>query len=268
MTGFTTLPGNTKLVHQVISFLAPPEEVAVFEQLDAADPEPGYPCFGGPGRITNGLGWLGAWAPGGDGTDFPEGTGILVRPGSKVIFQVHYNTWDLDGIRTDTSAMAFKIDSSVEKRAALTPFVNPGWVFANDMHIAAGDAAAEHSFEFDLTMALDSFSSGQLDSFEPFQIHSSALHMHKLGKNAQLTIIRSDGTEECLLGVQKWDFDWQRNFRTMEPITFNPGDKLRLSCQWDNSEENQPDGREVRDVNWGDGTYDEMCLGILYLSEL
>ncbi len=268
VTGFTTLPGNDKIVHHVISFVVPPEEVPAYEELDAADPGPGYECFGGPGRITNSLGWLGAWAPGGKGTDFPEGTGILVRPGSKIIFQVHYNTWDLQGITTDTSGMAFKVDNEIERRAALTPFVDPSWVWNKTMPIDAGDGAARHSFEVDMTLALNGFSSGQLDSYVPFTIHAAALHMHKLGRSAQLTLIRSDGTQECVLSIRDWDFDWQRNFRLMEPLTFNPGDRLRVTCEWDNTEANQPDGRPVRDVNWGDGTYDEMCLGILYLSEI
>ena len=49
-----------------------------------------------------------------------------------------------------------------------------------------------------------------------------------------------------------------------------PGDSLRLSCTWDNSEANQPviDGQVAapHDVQWGEGTTDEMCLGVLYLT--
>ena len=49
-----------------------------------------------------------------------------------------------------------------------------------------------------------------------------------------------------------------------------PDDAVRLSCRWDNSPENQPivDGvaLEPRDVSWGEGTTDEMCLGNLYIT--
>jgi hypothetical protein len=40
-----------------------------------------------------------------------------------------------------------------------------------------------------------------------------------------------------------------------------------MNCQYDNSAKNQPayQGKQQapRDVNWGEGTTDEMCLGIL-----
>ena len=36
--------------------------------------------------------WLGAWVPGTDAGDLPEGTGIRVEAGSKLLLQVHYNS--------------------------------------------------------------------------------------------------------------------------------------------------------------------------------
>jgi hypothetical protein len=69
-----------------------------------------------------------------------------------------------------------------------------------------------------------------------------------------------------LLDVQNWDFGWQRTYMLRKPVTLNPGEKLALRCQWDNSPENQPiiEGIRIipRDVRWGEGTFDEMCLGV------
>jgi hypothetical protein len=49
----------------------------------------GYPCFGGPGfRIE---GYLGGWAPGGRPWDLPEGVGMLLPKGARVVFQLHYH---------------------------------------------------------------------------------------------------------------------------------------------------------------------------------
>ena len=44
------------------------------------------------------------------------------------------------------------------------------------------------------------------------------------------------------------------------------GDTIRITCTWDNSYDNQPIGwdgeqQESRTIRWGDGTFDEMCLG-------
>src|SRR5262249_53062887 len=89
VTGFRASPGRPSVVHHVIAFLAPPDQVAAYEELDAREPGAGYTCFGGPGGP--GIpGWIGAWAPGSQGEDFPAGTGLPIRPGSKVILQVHY----------------------------------------------------------------------------------------------------------------------------------------------------------------------------------
>ena len=50
----------------------------------------------------------------------------------------------------------------------------------------------------------------------------------------------------------------------------NVGDKLGIECHWDNSASNQRvvDGKKLDpvDLHWGDGTGDEMCLGIFYMT--
>ena len=93
----------------------------------------------------------------------------------------------------------------------------------------------------------------------------------ELGKQAKMRIERGDGTNECLIHIPDWDFGWQGGYFLKEPTTMYAGDKLRLECEWDNSAENQPiiDGEKAapQDVKWGEGTGDEMCLGILYVTE-
>jgi hypothetical protein len=62
------------------------------------------------------------------------------------------------------------------------------------------------------------------------------------------------------LDIPRWDFNWQNSYRFLEPKVVLPGDQLAIECQWDNS------APGARDVNWGDGTRDEMCLGVLYIT--
>ncbi|MGZ3441474.1 MAG: hypothetical protein ACXVDD_18270, partial [Polyangia bacterium] len=105
ISGFRANPGNAPIVHHVIAFLAAPADVAAYQKLDDDDPAPGYVCFGGPGGPNGGAGahWLGAWAPGSRGDDFPANTGIKVPAGSKVIVQVHYNMANDNGMPDQTS---------------------------------------------------------------------------------------------------------------------------------------------------------------------
>ncbi len=260
VTGFGVEPGNAEIVHHVIAFLAGPEAAPEAVALDEADEGPGYTCFGAAGIDLQSTGWLGSWAPGGFGKDFPEGTGISIEPGSKVIIQVHYNALNGD-VKPDQTKLKFKVDEQVEKRAMWMPWANPGWLNGL-MPIRAGDADATHKFAYDPTQFL---SNGQ-----SLTIHGGGLHMHLLGKSATARIKRSGGEDECLIHIPNWDFSWQGGVDFAEPAVLNPGDQLELECHWDNSMENQPiiDGQQIApdDRNWGEGTTDEMCLGIFYMT--
>jgi hypothetical protein len=282
VTGFHVRPGNPRTAHHVIAFLASPDRVAEFEDLDDAEPGPGYTCFGGPGGESDiDTRWVGAWAPGAESGDFPAGTGIRIAPGSKIILQMHYNTLNGDG--ADLTELDFKLDDQVEREAVLMPFANPAWVLGGAMPIRKDDPAATHTYVADFTEFIPFLSDGRL-SGERFRIYSAALHMHGIGERGSLTHLRGGSQEDqgCMLQIEGWDFNWQRTYRFKEPVVFQKGDGLQLSCTWDNSPENQPmamvdtDGDGVGDTyqqlpsqrrNWGEGTTDEMCLGVLYVTQ-
>ena len=110
--------------------------------LDAAEEGPGYTCYGGPG--FNGE-WIGAWAPGGEGLDMPEGTGIRIEPGSKVVMQVHYNSLTA-GKQPDQTRLRFKVDAEVSSVARLQPWANPQWLQGDTMAIPPASDGVEHSW--------------------------------------------------------------------------------------------------------------------------
>ncbi len=258
VTGFRAVPGNEEVVHHVIAYLATPAQVATYQQLDTDEAGPGYTCFGGSGGPSQE--WLGGWAPGNLGSDFPPGTGIAVEPGSMIVMQVHYNTLKV-GAQSDTTSLELKIDDSVEKLGRVQPWTNVSWVNSQAMEIPAGDSDVMHSFEFDMTFV----TGGQ-----PFTIYSTNLHMHTLGKSGIVKINRADGSEDCMLQIDNYDFDWQDSYGFKNPVTFNPGDSMYLECHWDNSPENQPmvNGEPRIPVTqfWGEGTTDEMCLTTFYIA--
>jgi hypothetical protein len=94
--------------------------------------------------------------------------------------------------------------------------------------------------------------------------------MHLHGHEEVLSIDRADGGEDCMLDVPAWNFHWQGSYTFSEPMVVYPGDKLRVTCTWDNTAANQPVVNGVqqppKDLNWGEGTTDEMCLGIFYVT--
>ncbi len=260
ITGFQVVPDNLETVHHVITYAIEPDAVAAFEQLDADDPGPGYTCFGGPGGggsdWTSGR-WLGAWAPGGKNTDFPEGVGLKMEPGSKVVVQIHYNA--AEDSQPDQTTVDYKVDPSVEREAYMMPWADPDWL-SGSMHIPAGAESTVYTWELDPTVVM-SFITDAIPGFQPFLMYSASHHMHLRGVRGTQIIKRADGTEECLVDIPNYDFNWQTRYRFAEPKVFNPGDRLTLQCEWDNR-----DGDTA--LNWGEGTGDEMCLGVYFIAPL
>src|SRR5690606_36575567 len=109
---------------------------------------------------------------------------------------------------------------------------------------------------------------------EPMRIVGVTPHMHLLGTQIsaeRVGQIGGDEPDQCIVDIPDWDFNWQRYYVIEEEqsVVVQPGEGVRLTCMYDNSQEHQPvvNGvqQEARDVRWGEGTLDEMCL--VYLSE-
>jgi hypothetical protein len=260
VTGFRARPGNARIVHHVVTFLAEPSQVATYQALDNAEAGPGYTCFGGSGGPSRTM--VGTWVPGQLGSDFPAGTGLQINEGSALILQVHYNVVTA-AASPDLTTLEFRIDDTVTKVARTLPFTNPTWLSSpTAMLIPAGEPDVVHQAQFDPSFYL---------GLSEFDIYAAGLHMHQLGTRAKLELVHSDGRPtECLLQIDDWNFHWQGGYGLRTPLRFAPGDALRIECHWDNSPENQPyvngEQQAPQDVGWGEGTSDEMCLGGFYVA--
>ncbi len=148
ITGFNGKPGTPAEIHHLIAFLIRPEDAAAVQALDDAEPGPGYTCFGGPGVQNGAPAWLGAWAPGAQGSDFPERSGLEITPGSKLVLQVHYNTSHAPP-SPDRTSIQFKVDSSVDKSAHVLLWADPDWVEKKTMDIPAGQSDVVHRWSYD-----------------------------------------------------------------------------------------------------------------------
>ena len=260
VTGYQFEADNTSITHHAIVYVIDPADVEEYEALDAADPGPGYTCFGGPGGnqpldfIRSR--WLGAWAPGTRVGDLPAGTGLRVEPGSKVAVQMHYNTLAANG-EPDQSAIHYKLDASVQREAFMMPWANPEWL-GGGMKIPAGTDDTVHTFAADPT-SLISFMTDIIPPDSPIEVFRSIHHMHRRGSRGYQAILHGDGTTECMVEIPGYDYAWQMSYAFTQSKIIEPGDQLLLECQWDNLDNDQA-------VGWGDGTDDEMCLGILYVA--
>jgi hypothetical protein len=186
--------------------------------------------------------------------------------------QVHYNLQAGITDKTDSTRLELALSDTVDKRAVLFLWTNPAWLEGMGMRIPAYESDARYAFAYDPSPVMTSLTRGAIRSNVGMTLYSASLHMHLLGKAARLEILRGDGVnKECLLDIPQWNFHWQRSYGFLQPKKFRPGDRLNVRCQWDNSAEAQPIIGGVkqtpRDVQWGEGTGDEMCLGVMYATE-
>jgi hypothetical protein len=252
VTGFSAHPQNTQAVHHVVAFVIGPQQVAEYQAKDDADPGPGFSCYGTVGGAS--FTTLGSWAPGAVGDVlYPPGTGLQVVPGSKIVLQVHYNLHGQPPA-PDVTTFDFQLEDTA-KPATFLLTTNPQWVFAG-MPIAAGDPNASYSFSADLSQG------------RPFTIYNVGVHMHLLGKRGVVRIERPGEEKECLVDTT-WSFSHQRSYTLASSKVVRPSDRIYLECDWDNSPANQPviDGRwnPPKNVRWGEGTGDEMCVLMMYI---
>ena len=95
-------------------------------------------------------------------------------------------------------------------------------------------------------------------------------HAHFRGKAATFTAIYPDGTEELLLSVPNYDFNWQTDYELKEPKYIPAGTKLVQANWWDNSAQNPANPDPSIEVTWGEQSWEEMLFGAMlmrYLTE-
>jgi hypothetical protein len=251
LTGSEVVPGAASLVHHVLVYGVGADQVAGVEAADAADAGPGYTCFGSPIPNADRLIMLGAWVPGMVPDIAGEGRGIYVPAGGRIVMQVHYNL--LSGDPAPDSTEYHMEVTETEPERHLTTFAT----YILDLDIPAGEPHALHRATF------------RSYRTDPIRLTAVGPHMHLLGTQIGGRLLPArdaEGEPECLVDIPRWDFDWQQGYRFREddPVVLGPGEGIELTCVYDNSETNQPvfNGERVepRDVSWGEGSLDEMCL--------
>jgi mono/diheme cytochrome c family protein len=265
ITSLDVVPDQLEQVHHVIVSVVEPEDAALVYAAGGQDGSPGWYCLGMGGVEGVPLPrQIGAWVPGVGRDPLPANTGIGVEPGSVVIVQMHYNTLVAEP-RPDQSTILVETAAEVLRPASSFLVTDPRWLAPGGMPIAAGDPDAHHEVTIPtniLAAIRGQFAGVRVN--EPWVLHNGFVHMHTRGKSGRITLQRKNGTEQVLLDIRDWDFNWQSTYRFARELLLKPGDRVRLECNWDNTASNQDIVNGVpqtpRYIEWGDGTGDEMCL--------
>lgn len=215
-------PDNVAVVHHIIAYIIPP---------------------GSDGRRGKDRRMLVGYAPGSMPNIRDEGTAMLVKAGSKIVFEMHYTP---NGKKqTDLSHIGVKFTDKSNVRRLIHGAAIANSKFKIPPH------AANHLVEKDLTTTQD------------YLLLSMTPHMHLRGKSFRYEAFYPDGEHEVLLDVPRYDFNWQLSYELSEPKLIPRGTVLKCVANFDNSENNPVNPAPHKTVTWGDQSFEEMMIGFL-----
>ncbi|WP_205304945.1 hypothetical protein [Nocardioides sp. 616] len=304
LTGTQVMPENVAIAHHGIVYAVPPGDAAAVREQDARTPGLGWQCFGGTGvkgadvedddeGADPGAAWVDTWAPGVTETLLDQDAGFKLEPGSLIVFQMHYNLLATDGKPggSDRSAVRLRLtDGTTQTRELETWSLDA----PTDLPCAAdesGPLCDRAASIADVTKrfgpVVGEFADEQVEECneggvpkpgdtqscdheveEPVTLFAGFGHMHMLGRALKVELNPGTPGAKVLLDVPQFDFDNQRMVKLPEPVEAGPGDILRVTCTHDAGLRQQVPqlSKRPRYVVWGDGTGDEMCIGIMTVS--
>lgn len=189
------------------------------------------------------------YAPGNSVSLSPEGVGGLLKAGTKLSFQMHYTTSGKEMTDETEVGIYFYPEGYVpEERMS-------GGV-GNAFTIAIPAGAKDHEMELVTYIPNDA------------EIHSLMPHMHFRGKRMKFTAVYPDGSEEVLLSVPAYSFNWQLAHELEEPLSVPGGTKIIANGAFDNSSQNPYNPDSSIEINWGEQSWEEMFMGFYSWKEL
>jgi Copper type II ascorbate-dependent monooxygenase, C-terminal domain len=292
LTGTQFQPQNVPIAHHAIVFAIPPEQAADARAKDAASGGQGWTCFGDTGLESEQqrAAWVDSWTPGGTETLLQHDVGFRLEPGSLLILQIHYNLLATQGRPdgTDRSTVRLRLTDGTPATERLDtlqlsapielPCAEGETGPLCDRATAVADVAQRFGTEVgDVQRQLLDMCSGgtpvpgdtqHCDTAvpQPITVYAAFGHMHLLGRAISVELNPGTDRARTLLDVPVFDFDDQKLQPLPTPVDLEPGDTLRVTCTHDAGLRGMlPELSTLppRYVVWGDGTSDEMCLGLL-----
>lgn len=290
------IPQRKNFVHHAIIFRVTDADIP--QAVTQDENGKGWPCFGGSGlggMLSSFVStpWLSSWAPG-RGIDIsPTGYGTPFKKGEQFVLQVHYNLLAANGgkIQTDQSKIVMEtIPAKGTKVKQLHVELFPAPVELACPTGQTGPLCDRKQSLIDLasrTSKMSAFESAGInilcgqDPFKPvasttsrcdkvitsnFTIIAAAAHMHLLGRTLSLTLNPGTASEKNILDVKNYNFDDQSGTVLKTPVKVKAGDTIRVTCSFDptlRQKLSQLQNLPPRYITWGEGSSDEMCLGVI-----
>jgi len=236
-------PEGRQVTHHVLVGLQQEEEGITGLASSAADQV-----------MSSGL--LTEFAIGKAGEVYPENTGKLMLPGSRLDFELHY--WP-NGVRVEDDQVEvglwFYDEGERPQYRTILTFFNASP--ASRLEIPPNSVTMHETVH---TLPAPA----RIESFQP--------HMHMRGKAMSMEAIYPDGRREMLSMVDNFQFAWHVNylFETDAAPLLPKGTKLIFKVWHDNTADHPTNPDPDQFVTWADRSVDEMghaWVGVTYLEQ-
>ena len=91
--------------------------------------------------------------------------------------------------------------------------------------------------------------------------------MHLLGTTFKMVLNPGTPEAKTVLNVPAYNFHYQRAYNLNTPVPVSAGDTVQITCSYNPTlAQELPILRRVpaHFITWGDGSSDEMCLGLMW----
>jgi tetratricopeptide (TPR) repeat protein len=226
---------NKRVVHHAVMKV---DRTASSRELDAKDPEPGFPGMEMALSESPGGQYLG-WTPGKVPLRSPDGMAWTLVPGSDMVVQLHMVTTGKPE-PVQVSIGFYFTEHPPTQRPLVIRLRN------DEIDIPAGESAYVVEDSLTLTAGVS------VSLIYP--------HAHHLARRIEAFGELPDGSRRELILIEDWDFSWQDEYRYETPVLLPKGTRLTMRYTFDNSAENPrnptvPPGR----VRFGNRSLDEMA---------
>lgn len=154
----------------------------------------------------------------------PEGFGVRVPAGSAIVLQAHLINADIEPVKVK-DVLQFELAAADEQLIEASYWV----VSDNELVLPQGTVTVTKECEI----------------LEETKLVFQLGHMHEWGKKLSVTRHRGD-VADVIYDVPDWSSEFRdrgptKSYSVEEPLILQPGDRIDLTCEWDNDT-----GAEIR----------------------
>jgi hypothetical protein len=275
VTALDLIPGDRAEVHHIQLHRVEPMDAATIASTDKSSAGGGYPCNSGGAGVTSQN--MFSYRPGALAVVLNQGDAVYLKAGSGLLLQIHYNTQFLpmgETPKPDQSSVAMWTlpagqhpEHVIYRKGATAPLngdgaTNPLAALTASIPANAKNVVGQNTVSMaDLGTIGSTFLKGEIVGMTP--------HAHSWATRMVASLKPTGGSEQCLIDVPDWDFNWQLDYMFKAGVPYTQSDTVHVECDYDNTADNQPviNGMRtpVMPITFGEKTLNEMCLHYIWL---